>query len=227
MPASISKQNLNFLKDISINNNREWFAENKTRYEEAHQNIKAFVEAVKVGLEKTDDIEKAKLYRIYRDVRFSKDKSPYKSNWGCSYVRATAQLRGGYYLSIGPNGVSMVGGGFYNPNSKDLKLIRDKIAQDEGTTLRKILNRKKFKDTFGTLEGKQLKTAPKGFEKDDPAIELLRYKSFYVMKSFKDAEVYEPNFAKEVVKTFKVIRPWFDYMSEVLTTDMNGIPLYE
>lgn len=227
MPATISKQNLKFLRAIEKNNTREWFAENKAQYEEAQQNMKEFVEAVKVGLEKTDEIEKAKLYRIYRDIRFSKDKTPYKSNRSCGFVRAGVQLRGGYYLFIQPGGRSMVGGGFYNPNTKDLKLIRDKIAEDNGKALKKIIGGKKFKDTFGELQGNQLKTAPRGVDKDHPAIDLLRHKSFYVFKKFKDAEVTDPSFLKEALKTYKTIRPWFDYMSEVLTTDMNGIPLYE
>lgn len=226
MSAIISKQNLKFLRAIGKNNTREWFTENKAQYEEAHTNTKAFVEAVKVGLEKTDEIEKLKLYRIYRDVRFSKDKTPYKNNWSCGFSRATAQLRGGYYLFIQPGGNSMVGGGFYNPNPKDLKLIRDKIAQDDGKQFSKIISRKKFVDTFGELQGDKVKTAPRGFDKEHPAIDLLRHKNFYAFKKFKDMEVTDPNFLKEVIKTHKAIRPWFDYMSEVLTTDLNGIPLY-
>lgn len=226
MATTISKQNFKFLKTLGENNNKDWFAKNREQYEEALANTKAFVEDLKKGLEKTDEIEKAKLYRIYRDVRFSKDKTPYKINWSCGFVREGKRLRGGYYLLVQPGGNSMVGGGFYNPNSADLKLIRDKIAQDDGKELTKILNAKKFKDMFGELHGDKLKTAPKGFPKDHPAIALLRHKNFYCMKKFTDKEVCDESFLKEAIKTHKAIRPFFDYMSDVLTTDMNGEPLF-
>ncbi len=224
--TKISKANLDFLKDIKENNNREWFAENKDRYETAHENMKEFANAILVRMQAHDDIERLKLYRIYRDVRFSKDKSPYKYYWWAGLRRATAQLRGGYVFSIEPNGESVVGGGFYSPNKEDLKLIRDKIAVDD-EPLRKILANKTFKKYFGTLQGNQLKTAPRGYEKDHPAIDLLRYKQFYVHRSFSDASVLRKDYVDKVVETFLALRPYFDHMSEVLTTDMNGEPMYD
>ncbi len=225
MSKVITKQNLDFLKKIKKNNNREWFSDNKDIYEEAHENVKAFSNELLIALQELDNIEKLKLYRIYRDVRFSKDKTPYKSSWSGAFSRATKQLRGGYFFSISP-GETMIGGGFYKPSPSDLKLIRSKIASDD-KPFRKVLNAKKFKDTFGELMGDQVKTAPKGFDKDHPSIDLLRYKSFYVFKSFTDKEVLDASFYKETIKTWKSIRPFFDLMSDVLTTDMNGIPLYE
>jgi len=225
MSKTISKQNLDFLKKIKNNNNREWFTENKDIYEEALGNAKAFANSLSEEMQKIDNIEKLKLYRIYRDVRFSKDKTPYKSSWSGSLSRATKQLRGGYFFSIAP-GDTMIGGGFYKPSPADLKLIRNKIAADD-KPFGKVLNAKKFKDTFGELMGDQVKTSPKGFDKEHPAIDLLRYKSFYVFKSFTDKEVKSVDFFKETIKTWKIIRPFFDLMSDVLTTDMNGVPLYE
>lgn len=225
--TTISRANLKFLKELAANNDRDWFNSNKDRYEAAHANTIAFADSVLALLRKHDDVEtasgKKSLMRIYRDVRFSKDKSPYKAWWAGSFSRATDKLRGGYYFSIRP-GETYVGGGFYQPASDDLRHIRQQIAADPDP-LRKILKSKSFRDTFGELLGEKVKTAPKGFSKDDPAIDLLRHKSLYAMRTFKDSEVTAASFPMEVDKTFKRLRPFFDYMSEILTTDLNGRPL--
>ena len=215
-----------FLKTLEKNNNRNWFAENKPKYLDANEHFKALAEEINEGMQKQDNIEKMKLFRIYRDVRFSKNKEPYKNSFSGGFSRATKALRGGYYLHLQPGGNSMVGGGFWQPEASDLKLIRDEIATD-AAPLQKIINSVSFKKHFGELEGQQLKTAPKGYPKDHPAIVLLRYKSFVVSKYFTDEEVGTPGFAKEVLKYFKATRPFFDYMSEVLTTDSNGVSLID
>lgn len=220
----ITKSTLGFLKKIKDNNNREWFKANKESYETAQTEMKAFLQEVYDQLNKFDEIEKKKLFRIYRDVRFSKDKTPYSSNFRMSYGRAGAYRRGGYFIKIEPKG-TMVGGGFYNPEPSDIKLIRDQIAADD-KPLRKIIKSKKFKGTFGELQGQQLKTAPKGFPKDHPSIDLLRYKSMYVFHSFSDKDVTSPDFVKKVVKVYKDIQPFFDYMTDILTHDLDGVPLY-
>ena len=126
----INLSTLEFLRELSANNHRDWFQANKGRYESAFENMKQVVGVVKAGLEETDHIEKANLFRIYRDVRFSKDKSPYKDYFGVGFSRATKQLRGGYYLHVQP-GESFVGGGFWEPNAPDLKRIRDEFAFDD------------------------------------------------------------------------------------------------
>jgi len=125
------------------------------------------------------------------------------------------------FISISP-GNSLVAGGFWNPNPKDLKRIRQEIAADD-SYLRKVIGGKKFKDYFGELAGHQVKSAPKGFKKDHPSIDLLRYKQFLVYRHFTDKEVCSPTFVKEASKTYKAMRPFFDYMSDVLTTDENGV----
>jgi len=220
----ISKANYNFLKQLKENNNRDWFNANKDEYLKQHQNTIEFADALLLEMNKHDNIEtatgKKSLYRIYRDVRFSKDKSPYKSNWAGAFKRATKQLRGGYYFHIQP-GNSMVGGGFWGPNKDDLLRIREDIASD-ASELRKVINSKSFKKTFGTLQGNQLKTSPKGFNKEHPDVDLLRYKQFIIAKKFTDKEVLSPDFYKMVSNTFKEMRPFFDYMSESVTTDING-----
>ncbi len=227
--AQIQKSSLKFLKDLANNNNRDWFTANKDKYTAMHENLIAFAEALMVEMNKHDQIVpatgKKTLFRIYRDVRFSKDKSPYKSHIGGSMSRDTPWLRGGYYFGIQPGGKSMIGCGFWNPNKDDLKLIREHIAA-EPERLEKVFKGKKFKDTFPNLmEGEQLKTAPKGFPKDHPAIELLRYKQFLTYKPYKDSEVTDKGFLKQIVKDYKAVRPFFDYMSEILTHDLNGVAL--
>ncbi|MFT6726805.1 MAG: hypothetical protein ACI9RU_001534 [Litorivivens sp.] len=215
-----------FLKVLEENNNRDWFAENKPKYLDANEHFKALAEQINAGMQQQDNIEKMKLYRIYRDVRFSKNKLPYKSSFSCGFSRETKALRGGYYFHLQPGGNSMMGGGFWQPDASDLKRIREEIAAD-ASPLRKIINSASFKKHFGELGGQQLKTAPKGYPKDHPAIDLLRYKSFVVSKTFTDKEVETLGFADQVLKYFKATRPFFDYMSEVLTTDNNGVSLLD
>lgn len=223
--ATIDKKTITFLKNIKKNNNREWFQENKPKYEAAHEDIKAFVAALEEELNKHDSIEKSKIFRIYRDVRFSKDKTPYKNSFGISFTRAGAQRRGGYYLHIEP-GASMIGGGFWRPESADLKRIRQEFERDD-KPIRKIINSATFKKHFGQLEGESVKTAPKGFDKEHPAIDLIKMKSFIVRKDIKDSDITSDVFLKEVNGTFKAMRKYFDYMSEVLTTDLNGVSLID
>jgi uncharacterized protein (TIGR02453 family) len=220
----ISQATLSFLKQLKQNNNREWFEENKKTYETSQREMIAFADALLTEMNKFDKIEtpsgKKSLFRIYRDVRFSKDKQPYKTNRSGSFSRAGAERRGGYYFSIAP-GNSMIGGGFYGPNAEDLLLLRQKIEQD-ADPLRKVLQSKAFKSYFGELQGEQLKTAPKGFDKEDPNIDLLRYKNFYVMHRFSNKEVLADDFVKQAATGLKKLLPFFEVMSMYLTTDLNG-----
>ncbi len=218
---------LNFLSVLKKNNNREWFNENKSLYLEAHGQLVAFADALLGKMNVHDQIEtptgKKSLFRIYRDVRFSKDKTPYQTHFSGGFRRATWQLRGGYYFRIEP-GNSMIAGGFWGPSADDLKHIRQQVAQDD-VPLREVLSDKKLKSYFGQLVGEQVKTAPKGFSKEDPAIDLLRFKQFILTHSFSNDEVVAPDFLEKVDQGFKNMRPFFDYMSEILTTDLNGAPL--
>lgn len=228
MPARIPASSLDYLKMLKENNDRDWFNENKDRYLKEYDSLEHFADALLQELRSHDVIEtasgKKSLHRIYRDTRFSKDKTPYKTNWSGGYKRATALRRGGYYFHIEP-GNSFIAGGFWAPNTEDIKRIREDISSDPDT-LRKIIESKTFKATFGSLQGEQLKTTPKGFDAADSAIDLLRYKQFLLVKRFTDDEVLSPSFLKETDQTFKIMRPFFDYMSEVLTSDANGEPLY-
>jgi uncharacterized protein (TIGR02453 family) len=224
MHAPIKKSTLDFLKNLSKNNNRDWFNSHKSDYLQAQQNAELFMDDLLLQMSKHDRIEtisgKKALYRIYNDVRFSKDKSPYNPRFAGYMKRSKPLLRGGYYLWIRP-GSSKVACGFSYPNPDDLLRIRKDIASnyDEWS---KLLNSRSIKTNFGSMKGSNIKTAPRGFEKDHPAIELLRFKQYWFEHSFSDKEVLSPDFANNVSKVFKSIRPLFDYMSEVLTTDLNG-----
>lgn len=222
--SSLSKSNLEFLQNLKKNNNRDWFTENKKEYEKQHAETISFAEAVLAEMQKHDNIEtlngKKSLMRIYRDVRFSKDKAPYKNNWGGGFRRATKMLRGGYYFHIEP-GACFVGGGFWSPEPADLLRIRKEISLNT-EEFRKILNSKSFKTVFGELQGEKLKTVPKGFDKEDEALDLLQFKQFLISKSFTDKEAMEPDFYLKVNETFKAMRPFLDFMSTALTTNENG-----
>lgn len=225
----LSQSNLDFLNTLKVNNDREWFNSNKSLYLEQHSQIIAFADELLALMGQQDHIEtpsgKKSIYRIYRDTRFSKDKTPYKTHWGGYFKRATTKLRGGYYFHI-ESGNTFVGGGFWSPNSADLKRVREEIVVND-QELRSILSTKEFKSTFNTLLGDQLKSAPKGYERDHPAIDLLNYKQYLLMHKFTDKEALSPNFARKVADTFSQMRPFFNYMSEVLTTDINGVSLVE
>ncbi|TDO24305.1 DUF2461 domain-containing protein [Pedobacter duraquae] len=223
----IKVSNFQFLKSLKDNNDRTWFADHKQEYLQEQQEIEAFADELLDGLNKQDVIEtlsgKKSLYRIYRDTRFSKDKTPYKTHWSGSFKRAGKSRRGSYYFQLEP-GNTFIGGGFWGPNADDLKLVRESLAFD-AAPLREILQAPDFIADFKALQGDQLKTAPKGFDTTHPDIDLIRYKQFLLVKRFSDAEVLNGNFAELVVQTFVNMRPFLNYMSEILTTDANGLDL--
>ena len=225
--SSVESSVFRFLKDLQKNNEREWFTANKAKYTAAHEEIISFADDLLLEMKKHDDIEtvsgKKSLFRIYRDVRFSKDKSPYKNHFSGSFKRGSKWLRGGYYFHIEP-GKIFVGGGFFSPSKEDLQRVREEIVEDDAP-LRQILNDKQFKKHFGELQGEQLKTAPKGFDKEHPAIDLIRYKQFYFISEFSEEEAQSKDFAKKVSDRFALLRPYFNYMSDVLTTDANGLSI--
>jgi uncharacterized protein (TIGR02453 family) len=224
MKNVIEKSTFDFLKKLKRNNNREWFQKNKSVFLEAQSNIIHWVDELIHEMNKHDQIQtvngKESLYRIYNDVRFSNDKTPYNPRFAGNLKRHKPELRGGYYYWIKP-GESRVGCGFTYPNPEDLKRIREDIAANYADW-RKILSGKKLFSIFGEMQGERVKTVPRGFDKEHPAVDLLRYKQFWFEHSFTDEEVLSPGFLTRVSTTFESIRPFFNYMSEVLTTNSNG-----
>jgi len=223
----ITPSSFYFLNTLKKNNNREWFAQNKELFLKEQTVIEEFAEGLLSELNRHDVIEtvsgKKGLYRVYRDVRFSNDKTPYKTHWSGSFKRATKFRRGGYYFHIEP-GNNFIGGGFWNPSPADLKTVREDIAFDS-RPLRAILSDRNFISSFETLKGEQVKTAPKGFPADHEAIDLLRFKQFLLIRRFTDEDVLSPGLLDTASEGFKHMRPFFDYMSEVLSTDVNGLTL--
>ena len=217
---AIPKNTISFLKELKLNNNREWFNENKDRFNTIQSQVKIFAQEVNDSLNVSDNIEKIKIFRIYRDLRFSKDKTPYKKNIGMAFHRTKPELRGGYYLEISAD-ESFIAVGFWNPNKEDLLRIRKEIEID-GQEFKRIVNQKKIKEIWGDLKGDEVKTSPKGFTSDHEYIDLIKKKQFIFIKKLKEKDILDEKFQNELVNYFESIRPFFDYMSEVLTTNLDG-----
>jgi len=221
----ISSEALKFLKQLEKNNNRDWFTEHKSVFKKHEAQVKGFYQRLLERLSQHDEIERMKMFRIYRDVRFSKDKTPYKAHFAGSFSRAGASRRGGYYLRIKP-GETFVATGFWNPNKEDLMRIRKEFELD-AEEFREVISEPEFKSIWGELQGDAVKTAPKGFDKAHPNIDLIRKKQFIFVRNFTDKEVLSKSFADEVDRSFKAIRPYFDLMSSILTTNLNGESLID
>ncbi len=221
----IKKEAFAFLMTLAANNNRDWFNDHKDQYKLLEAEVKGFYQQLMEQMRRHDDIERLKMFRIYRDVRFSKDKTPFKTHFAGSFSRAGNRLRGGYYVRLKP-GETFIATGFWDPNKEDLFRIRKELEMD-ATVFRKVIEEPSFRKTWGSISGEELKTAPKGFEKDHPDIELIRKKQFIFVRNFTDAEVFNPDFQNEINDSFKRIRPYFDLMSDILTTNLNGESLLD
>lgn len=221
MVNTIPKETLPFLKKLSKNNNRDWFNDNKAEFKAIETKVKGAYNSLGELLNNHDQIDKVKVFRIYRDVRFSKNKLPYKTHFGGSFHRKKPELRGGYYLHLQPKNESFIATGFWEPNKEDLFRIRKEFEMYD-SEIREILNQTKFKNTWGGFVGDELKTAPKGFDKEHQAIDLIRKKQFIFIKKYTDKEVNSKGFLDDVNTSFVNVRPFFDYMSDILTTNLNG-----
>ncbi|MBA5793221.1 DUF2461 domain-containing protein [Flavobacterium sp. xlx-214] len=215
----MEKKVLDFLKKLEKNNNREWFQDNKTIFEDSKQSADVAFQEVYKKLSSSDELSPLKIYRIYRDVRFSTDKTPYKNHFSMYVGRQQPDNRGGYYLHIQP-GESFIGVGFFGPNKEDLLRIRKEIELDD--ELQQILQSKEIKKTFGDLVGEEVKTAPKGFNKEHERINLIKKKQFLLIHKLSDEDVLSKDFTDKVVTVFKASRPFVNYITDVLLTNLNG-----
>ncbi len=216
----ISAELLAFLKDLKANNNKDWFTANKSRYETSKAEFEAFITNLFAEISVFDPSIshlKAKecVFRIYRDVRFSKDKSPYKTHFGAHISLAAKKseihTRSGYYIHIEP-GDSMLAGGAYLPQGDWLKGIRQEIDYN-GNDLVAILENPEFKKTFGELQGEKLARMPKGFPENHHHIELLKHKSFLASHKLTDADISKPDFVKTAAKVFETLKPLGDFLN--------------
>ncbi len=219
--SNMNNDTLEFLKQLSKNNNKAWFDENRTHYEKVKKNLRKSFYAVFENLKKHDDVEGMQIFRINRDIRFSADKTPYKNHMSVHYKRRKPELRGGYYLHIEPGNKSFIAGGFWAPSKEDMLRIRQEFELD-AAPMRKIMLDAQFQTVFGPVRGDTLSTAPKGFDKTHPDIDLIRMKNWYFETYFTDDEILAANFISRVDATFRLFRPYFYYISEVLSTDLNG-----
>lgn len=214
------KEVLNFLKQLSKNNNKEWFDLNKNSYLQAKETFESIVQPTITAISKFDkqidvNLEAKKCtFRIYKDVRFSKDKSPYKTNMGASInPGGKKSLLAGYYLHIEP-GKSFLAGGVYMPEPEVLQAIRQEIDYN-GDALLKILTATSFKKYFkGIDEDGKLKTVPKGYDKEHKHLELLKNKHFILLYNLKDSQILDNNFVKEISLVYKAMIPFLDYLRQ-------------
>ncbi|MEI6050578.1 MAG: DUF2461 domain-containing protein [Bacteroidota bacterium] len=216
----IKKSTFDFLKAIKENNNRDWFIKNRSVYTEAKGNFESFVQGV---INKIIDFEpimrglevKSCVYRFNRDIRFSNDKSPYKTHFGAFIVRGgkkNGDKFAGYYLHIEP-GKSIIAGGAYMPPSPWLTAIREKI-DEESEAFIKIINYKEFIKYFGKIDGEKLKKAPKGYPSDHPYIDLLRLKSYLVVNEVTDEFIMSGKYFDHTMNVIKAMKPLNDFLNE-------------
>nr|WP_068887892.1 DUF2461 domain-containing protein [Pedobacter panaciterrae] len=213
----IKSETLAFITEVAQNNNREWFAENKGRYETAKADVLNFIDQLIPKLAAVDpefsiDTPAKKcLLRIYRDVRFSKNKDPYKNNFGISFNIKGSNIHGpGYYLHIQP-GECFLGAGFWMPEAPVLKSIREEIDYNTSEFLN-IIEAKSFKNTFNLSQEDKLKKAPKGYETDHPQIELLKLKSFIAIFPLKDEEFLKPGIVDKLKTAFESVYPFILFL---------------
>jgi uncharacterized protein (TIGR02453 family) len=210
---------LQFLRNLEKNNNREWFNDNKIIYQEAQQDVVSFVEKLIEEMATFDEEvgkvdAKKSLFRIYRDTRFSKDKSPYKTNFGASLGMGKGSQKAGYYLHIEP-GKSFLAGGVYSPEPSVLKMIRQEISAF-GDEFLEILERDEFRNYFRGLSVEdKLKKVPQGFEKDDKMAEFLKLKHFIVTHPVSDEQLLSKNAPKEIAKVYHAMKPLVDFLNAI------------
>lgn len=220
------KEAISFLAKLEKNNNRDWFQANKKEYDSAKRLILSTVETLLKGISTFDKgVEDLKpsscMFRINRDIRFSANKNPYKNNMGAWMSKGGKKSPfSGYYIHIQPS-ASFIAVGVWMPESQILHAIRQEIHFNH-ENFRKIINNKDLILKFGQLEGEQLKTSPKGFEADHPAIDLLRFKSFVFTKQFTDKELASDDFAEKCVEAYKSAFPFVKFLNEAIDLGITG-----
>jgi uncharacterized protein (TIGR02453 family) len=214
------KTSLSFIRDLKKNNNKEWFQANRSRYDEARAEFLAFIEKLvaEIGLFDTElgpVNPKNTLFRINRDIRFSKDKSPYKTNFGSFIIKGGRKSgNAGYYFHLDPDG-TFVGGGVYHPEAGVLKRVRNEIYGNP-EEFESIIKEGAFYDYFGELYDDRLKTAPKGYPKDFEYIDLLKYKSYIVSRAFDEKLVTGDRLLVETVRAFRLMHPLIRFINYAL-----------
>ena len=211
---------LNFLGELSQHNSKDWFDMNRSAYEDARGTFTGFIDYLIDELRSSDNLQglsaRECVLRIYRDIRFSKDKSPYNTHFSAIIAPGgkKSDLQG-YYVSIQPQGHSLIAGGLHEPTPEQINRFRQAVARD-ASAFKVITSNKLFIDQFGKIEGERLKTAPKGYDRDHPEIELLQLKQVTALHYFADRELLAGNFPERAVVVCRALKPFLDYLNEVL-----------
>jgi uncharacterized protein (TIGR02453 family) len=210
-----------FLKDLAQNNNREWFQENRKQYDTAKADMERLIGGVIAEVSKFHDLGHVQVkdcvFRINRDIRFSKNKAPYKNNLSAGIGpggRGAGKID--FYLHIQPEGKSFLGGGMWAPSTEQLAKYRQEVDYNS-QELKDIIHAAEFRSYFPDLHGEVLKTTPKGYPKDHPEIELLKRKELFFTHSYTDAQVTSPGFLDDVVSGMRILKTFIDYMNYVLS----------
>lgn len=217
----LQNQTLNFLKNLSQNNNKVWFDLHRKEYEIAKKDFEIFIDALLLELSVIEPLFKEQkgketIFRIFRDVRFAKDKTPYKANFGAYLSRKGKKSPdAGFYLHLQPDGKSFLAGGMWMPENDILKKVRQEIDYNF-KEFQTILNKSEFKKLFKEIEGEKLKTVPKGYDADNPAIEYLKLKSFIVRVQMDDKDFTSKTAIQKIVKVFTIMKPLVDFMNRSL-----------
>lgn len=213
----MDRTTLQFLKGLKAHNDKAWIDANRKSYEAARQDFEAFVSSLIKELGKMDPAleglqAKQCIFRLNRDIRFSKDKAPYKTHFGAAFSRGGRKgSDAGYYIHLEP-GASFAGGGMWMPDAEQLRKIRQEIDYNFAD-FNRIIHAKRFKDTFSEIDGEQLVRPPKGYDEANPAIEYLKLKSFTVGVPLTDKDIEAANLVKSAIAIFKTMQPFIDFMN--------------
>ncbi len=211
---------LDFLTSLRQHNDRQWFDAHRGEYENAREGFLELLDELLIRFPDKRALPQAEakslMFRINRDVRFSKDKSPYKVNMSALIGPHGRKSQSRYYyISIEPGGRSIAASGLKSPDAKTLRAVRQRIA-DNSEDLRSIIEAESIVSMFGGLEGEKLKTAPRDFAQDHPAIDLLRYKEYMASRSFSDEEVLQDTFIDELLESFRRLQPLVEYFDGIV-----------
>ncbi len=217
---------LQFLEQLQQNNNKAWMDAHRADYQEARQTLLALTEQLIGSMGKLDphlaSLKPANcIFRINRDIRFSKDKSPYKTNMGMYLAQGGKNgTYAGYYLHLQPHNQSFIAGGLYQPTPNILKNVRQEIDYN-GADLEAIVSAKKFKDLFGSLQGEKLQRPPKGYDASNPYSEWLKLKSFVAMHPLTDAAALQPTLVDKVMQAFQELIPFTQFFNRIMDTEVE------
>jgi uncharacterized protein (TIGR02453 family) len=211
---------LNFLDDLSRHNHKAWFEANRPAYELARHTFEGFIDSLIDEFRASDNLQSLSardcVSRIHRDIRFSKDKSPYHTNLTAIIAPGGRKyMLQGYYVSIGSRGNSLVAGGLYMPSPEELSRFRQVVDRD-AAPLKRIAKNKAFVEQFGEIQGEKLKTSPKGYDRAHPEIELLRLKQVIVMHHYSDQEVLAENFPEKAITACRAMKPFLVFLNDIL-----------